>query len=222
MYTHLIWDFNGTLYNDVPAGIKSANRLLCAHGMPPIATVEEYREQFGFPIIDYYRRLGFDFEKTPFDALAHEWLPYYLEESASADLQPGVLHVLQAAKELELPQIILSASEQTMLEQQVVSLGIRPYFREILGLGNIHAHSKIELALRWKEAHPNANPLFLGDTVHDAEVAGAIRADCILLACGHQSKHILEQTDALAVAEDFQQLLPRLLQSLHADLRQDR
>ena len=74
-YTHLIWDFNGTLYDDVQAGIESANRLLASHQLPIFTSTEQYRATFGFPVVDYYVRMGFDFSKTPFDELAHEWLP---------------------------------------------------------------------------------------------------------------------------------------------------
>ena len=82
-YTHVIWDFNGTVYNDVDACIRSANRLLTAHGLTPFSTVTEYRERFGFPIIDYYRRMGFDFDVTPYDELAVEWVDYYMEETST-------------------------------------------------------------------------------------------------------------------------------------------
>ena len=52
-YTHIIWDFNGTIYDDVDACIKSANRLLGAHDLPLVTSVEQYRSLFGFPIQDY-------------------------------------------------------------------------------------------------------------------------------------------------------------------------
>ena len=63
-YTHIIWDFNGTIYNDVDACIKSANRLLSAYDLPLITSLQQYRSLFGFPIQDYYARMGFDFENT--------------------------------------------------------------------------------------------------------------------------------------------------------------
>ena len=88
-YTHIIWDFNGTIYNDVDACIKSANRLLGAHDLPLVRSLEQYRSLFGFPIQEYYVRMGFDFEKTPYSELAVEWVAYYNEESVSAGLADG-------------------------------------------------------------------------------------------------------------------------------------
>lgn len=35
-----------------------------------------------------------------------------------------------------------------------------------------------------------------GDTTHDFEVSNQIGCDCILVSCGHQSKDVLETTNA--------------------------
>ena len=209
-YTHLIWDFNGTLYDDVQAGIESANRLLASHQLPIFTSAEQYRATFGFPVVDYYVRMGFDFSKTPFDELAHEWLPYYLESSADCGLQTGVPALLEVARRQGVRQSIISAAECNLLDSQITKLGIRPYFDEILGLGDIHAKSKEDIALRWRERNPTARPLFLGDTTHDAEVAKAMGADCVLMTCGHQSRAVLERAESLFVADSFSEVACRI------------
>ena len=60
-YTDVIWDFNGTILDDVAAGIASVNKMLSDRGLPTIKDEEHYRKIFRFPIIEYYRALGFDF-----------------------------------------------------------------------------------------------------------------------------------------------------------------
>ena len=35
--------------------------------------------------------------------------------------------------------------------------------------------------------------LFIGDTLHDLEVANAMGARCMLVSCGHQSKEVLSK-----------------------------
>ena len=200
-YTHIIWDFNGTILDDVQVSIESANRLLRSHGLPVIHTVEEYRKKFGFPIIDYYRRMGFDFEVTPYDELAVEWVAYYLEEKKKASVFGDIPTVLQRLREKGIAQIILSATETGMLEGQVRELGIRDYFDTLLGLSNIHAYSKEEIGRDWIATHPEAVPLMIGDTDHDAKVADAMGIDCILLACGHQQRAHLETCKCLFVAD---------------------
>lgn len=209
-YTHLLWDFNGTLLNDVDACVRCANRLLTAHGLPPLSSVAAYRDVFGFPIIEYYRRLGLDLDRLPYTELAPEWVRYYLEEVVSSELYDGITETLTAVRALGISQWVLSATELQMLTQQLDTLGIRSYFDGILGLGNIHAYSKEEIALDWKRTHPDATVLMFGDTDHDAAVAAAIHADCVLLTTGHQPRARLENNRCLFVADSAAEALQRL------------
>ena len=53
----VVWDFNGTLIDDLDLVIRSVNVQLGKRELPPL-TLETYREVFGFPVKDYYRRIG--------------------------------------------------------------------------------------------------------------------------------------------------------------------
>lgn len=77
-YTHVVWDFNGTVLDDVEAGIRAVNDLLVARGLPCIADADAYRRVFRFPIKSYYEALGFDFKKETYEALAPQWVERYL------------------------------------------------------------------------------------------------------------------------------------------------
>ncbi len=206
-YDYLIWDFNGTILDDVDACILSANQLLKNHGLSCIESREAYHKLFGFPIIDYYRRLGFDFDTLPYDELAVEWVAYYLENSKSSTLCPNVRKTIAAVHEMGVKQWILSATEREMLCGQVKKLGIYDYFDGILGLDNINAYSKEEVAVRWRATHPDARMLMIGDTDHDAGVARAMGIDCILVTSGHQSRETLEKFSCLLVADSAKEVL---------------
>lgn len=210
-YTHVLWDFNGTILDDVDASIESANALLERHGLPPIASPEAYRSLFGFPVIDYYRRLGFDFERDSYADLAVEWVAYYLKYSALSTLYPDVVESLDRVKRAGISQLVLSATERGMLERQILDLGIHAYFDGLLGMENIHAYSKEEIALRWRERNPDARILLVGDTDHDSDVARAIGADCVLLSCGHQSAERLAACRPLAVVGSITKVLDLVL-----------
>ena len=190
-YTHIIWDFNGTLLCDMQTGIDSVNIMLKGRGLKTIDTIEEYRERFDFPIEDYYRSLGFDFEREPYSVLAPIWVDLYNERVGSAGMCDGARDVLEHIRGLNLKQLVLSACEINMLNEQTSSLGIRDYFSELIGLDNIHASGKVTLALAWREKNQDARALMIGDTTHDAKVALEIGADCLLYAGGHQSRERL-------------------------------
>ena len=192
-YTDIVWDFNGTLLDDIRAGIDAVNDMLTHRGLSPIQSVEQYRELFCFPIIDYYAKLGFDFEKEDYyTVLAPEWVALYLENYKHSTLSQGALDTLGALSDLGYAQTLLSATELQMLKGQVSELGLEEYFAEVWGLDNIHAGGKIGTAQAWRRAHPNAKALFIGDSVHDWEVAQAVDADCVLCCGGHQSRAQLQ------------------------------
>ena len=204
-YDYVIWDFNGTLLDDVQTGILSVNKLLCDRGLKPVDSVEYYRSVFRFPIIDYYRALGFDFEKEPYEEIAPQWVELYLENVKNADLFCDVEKTLKKIKAHGIKQSVLSATELDMLERQLKTLGIRDFFEEVMGLDNIHAGSKLFLADDWRARHPDSSVIFVGDTDHDVETARALRADCVLVCRGHQSKEYLK-TLGVPVYDDLSEV----------------
>lgn len=188
IYTHVIWDFNGTILDDVDLCIDCVNRMLRDRDLPVIPDRDYYKSIMSFPIEDYYRVLGFDFEREDYHrVLAPEWVAYYLAGEGACGLMPRVIDTLNAIREKGIPQLVLSASRLEQLQAQLKRLGVEGYFEEVLGLDNIYAASKTGLAEAWRRAHPDAVPLFIGDTDHDALAADAMGADCVLYTGGHQS-----------------------------------
>jgi phosphoglycolate phosphatase len=68
-YKNIIWDWNGTLIDDLDIAVKSICTLLVEHELPEIS-VEKYRNVFGFPVRKYYEDIGFDLSKHSFDQLS--------------------------------------------------------------------------------------------------------------------------------------------------------
>ena len=202
-YTHCIWDFNGTIIDDMNAGIRAVNELLAARGLPCIESIDAYRRIFGFPVKNYYERLGFDFSKEPYDVIAHEWVALYLRYVEECGLCKGVYETKRLFEEKGIRQILLSATEKNMLESQIASVGLKNAFDEVWGLDNIFAVSKVDMALEWRKKNPEAIAFLIGDTEHDLEVARAIGADCYLLCSGHQSRELLEGVGALVFDDLF-------------------
>lgn len=199
IHSHILWDFNGTILNDVEVGFESANILLTRHGLNELKSIEEYRKIFCFPIIDYYRKLGFDFNKNPYSELAVEWVSIYNENVYKAKLYDGIIRLLNEINKSKSPQLILSATELKMLKGQLKFLGISEYFDMVLGTGDIYAYSKEEIAINWANIVKPKNALLIGDTTHDKTVADAAGFDCILVANGHEDKQRLIETNATVV-----------------------
>lgn len=187
-----IWDFNGTILDDVDAGIFAVNELLAECGLQGIPDRAVYQETFGFPIRAYYQKIGFDFEKTPYEELAPRWVEKYLRYVSTAECFEDVAVTVKNLNARGVRQIVLSATEREMLVGQLEALGLFSEFEEILGLDNIHAASKLSLAQSWRERNRDVRVLLIGDTDHDVETARSIGAECVLVARGHQSRQRLK------------------------------
>jgi phosphoglycolate phosphatase len=187
-YDHVVWDFNGTVLCDMQVGIDCVNAMLEARGLPILNSLEVYREVFDFPVKDYYRRVGFDFEKEDYKTLlAPLWVSLYEQNEWRAPLFAGVEPLTSALRAHGIRQSILSASESGMMKKQLDARGALTWFDEIWGNDCIHAYGKEGLAAAWRAKHPDACAVVIGDTVHDFAVAQAMDADCILVAAGHHS-----------------------------------
>lgn len=209
-YTHIVWDFNGTILDDVQICIDSVNVLLKRRDLPLIENVEQYHGVFGFPVVDYYVRLGFDLDRESFDKVAVEWINEYNSRRTTAPIQRGALKLLGKFKDIGVKQLIISATEQSMLREQINNeLCIGCYFDELIGLDNIKATSKEHLAVKWREKNKNAAVLFIGDTDHDMTVAESMGADCVLVSQGHQSSEQLLLL-GVNVCRDMDELYSRL------------
>ncbi len=185
---HIIWDWNGTLLNDNWLSIKAINILLEKYNLPSI-TIEKYLEIFTFPVIEYYKKLGFDFDKTPFSVVGTEFIKEYTDRMYDAQLQEGARESLNYLHETSISQSLLSAAEQQMLDELIDYYKLNKYFVKILGIDNHYADSKLHIGQAWVEELQldSDEVLFIGDTLHDLDVAKKIGADCVLIAQGHTS-----------------------------------
>jgi len=196
LFQHIIWDWNGTLLDDTQAGVNAINAMLAARGLRQI-DVPYYRDVFGFPVIDFYRTIGFPVDHEDWDAVAHEFHDRFLADT-SIHLHSHAARALDCFRDAGIGQSILSASEQSILDAMLAHYGIAHYFDGACGVDNLYGHSKLELgrALLQRLSFEPATVLLIGDSLHDHEVAQALGVRCILIAQGHQSHARLARSGA--------------------------
>ncbi|HOO25028.1 MAG TPA: HAD family hydrolase [Candidatus Woesebacteria bacterium] len=209
IYSHIFWDWNGTLLDDVNTALQSVNQMLKLRGMQAI-DLDIYYEYIGTPIRGFYEKL-FDLEKENYDNILAEYHSLYAKLLPQTKLAQGGLEVLEKAKALGVKQTLLSSSEQNQLDAQVKHFGIYDYFEDVLGAENFLAGGKTMRA----KAHIEKNKidskslLVVGDLVQDCEMAKAVGADCILLAAGHQGLKQLEKAGA-PIIRQIDEVIKRL------------
>jgi len=191
-YEHIIWDWNGTLLNDLWLGVEIANKMLENHGAKQLNTAA-YQEAFGFPITGYYEKIGINLAKESFESLTEIFVSLYNENVGKCTLHEGILNILQQFKEAGIQQHILTAAHLDLVNPLLDAFEIRPYFKHIEGVDNFRAEGKVQRgqALIADNNFPKDKTVLIGDTYHDFEVAQAMGIPCILIANGHQSKQRL-------------------------------
>jgi len=180
-----------------------------------LATVERYQKAFSFPVINFYRELGFDFQRESFDKIADEYIESYSRRWKNCQLHAGALDILRFIDERQITQSVLSAYQQERLEEAVDYFGLRRFFVKLIGLNDHYAAGKTENGKHWvNELHYAASEiLFIGDTRHDYEVAQTMEVDCVLMTFGHNSPGQLancpvQLLDSLEQLRNFLACLP--------------
>ncbi len=198
---HVLWDWNGTILDDAWVGLSVMNDLLVKYGKPPLSSLEDYREAFCFPVIDYYTRVGLPREQFAVTSL--EWVDGYYALDDQCALQKGVLAALEAFHARGASQAVLSAQQIDRLKTQAARYPIGQYFDEFMGLSHVYATSKVHLGKEWlaRTGAKPENTLFIGDTLHDKQTADAIGCRCALVACGHQARAALESAGCPVFAD---------------------
>ncbi len=201
-YKYIVFDFNGTIIDDVQLCLDLLNEMLEVEQLP-LVSYSKYKEIFTFPIIEYYKKAGFTFEKRSFKEMSEWFVKKYQPESFKCNLFKNIKETIASLKEEGYKIILLSASQIDNLKEQTDRFNITYLFDEILGIDNIEAKSKLEIARHYFISnHINTREcLFIGDSTHDYEVGNALGGDVILVTYGHQSKEVLSTCNVPLIDE---------------------
>ena len=94
MVRHVIWDWNGTLVDDVSLCVQILNQELKAHQIEEIS-INEYRQKFFFPVACYYKKLGLPFSGFKYEALANRYISEYRKRFKECQLHDGAFKTLE-------------------------------------------------------------------------------------------------------------------------------
>lgn len=186
-YVAIFWDWNGTLVDDLEFNLECINSVIDKRNYKRIDKDEYYRS-FGFPIVDFYKKLGFDFERDPYEEVAKEYIEKYNSGADDVPLRKGVREALAVYADKGVKQFILTASESEIVRHGLRHRGIENYFVDVLGLDNYLASGKTAVGKAYLKEHPlGGDAVLIGDTEHDKHVAEALGIDCVLVKGGHTS-----------------------------------
>src|SRR5574338_663611 len=100
---HIIWDWNGTLLNDVELCCEIINGILARRNLS-LLSLNEYKSIFTFPVKDYYIKAGLDLSKYSFEELGREWMNEYELRKNECGLHEGAAGILEQISEAGIGQ----------------------------------------------------------------------------------------------------------------------
>ncbi|MGW5128880.1 HAD family hydrolase [Streptomyces sp. NPDC004069] len=195
--THIVWDWNGTLFHDNDAVIGATNAAFAELGMEPI-TLEQYRALYCVPIPKFYERLlgrlPTEGEWETMDGVFHR---YYSEHRVRCTLTEGAVELLTGWTSAGHSQSILSMYGHEDLVPLVRGFGIEPHFLRVDGRTGRSGGSKAEHMVRHLGAlSDRVNPVrtvVIGDAADDAVAALHVGARAVLYTGGSHSRASLEK-----------------------------
>jgi phosphoglycolate phosphatase-like HAD superfamily hydrolase len=193
---HVVWDWNGTLFDDHIAVVAAINDALALLSLRPIDS-NAYRTHYTRPVERFYEQVAgrpiAPGEWRTLDEAYHDSYHAWVER---LELAPDAGAALAAAEAAGLTQSLLSMWRHQDLVALVERLGIGRFFRRVDGLrapggGGKTEHLVAHLAAL--EVAPSA-ALLVGDALDDLAAARAVGARCMLYDGGAHHRQALEST----------------------------
>ncbi len=199
-YKVIIWDFNGTLIDDIDAALASVNDMLLRRNLP-IINFEQYASYVDTPIIKFYEHIFDDLYSMDFSKIADEFNSRYEKHLPENAVMANAEEVLEYFNSKGKLQTVISATHIDKVMNRLTQFGLTKHFDKILAHNNLIAEDKTHLAVKYF-AEKGISPqeaVVIGDCVADFKMAEVLGCDCILTTQGHQSRKEFAQTSATVI-----------------------
>ena len=176
MIRNIIFDWSGTLVDDLPAVWKATNVVLVQAGRPEMS-LEEFRAEFSLPFTNFYNRHT---PHVPLPQLEDWFHNHYREIQDSVVELPYAREFLEFCRAHGVRTFVLSTihHDHFLIQSRVTGFDAfldRPY------TGVVDKRKKIHQILAENRLVPDET-LFIGDMQHDIETAhhGGIHSCAVL------------------------------------------
>ena len=197
MYQNLIFDWSGTLVDDMGPTLEATNAVFALHGRSPLAR-DEFRRLFRLPYSEFYEE---HLPGTRLEDLEQHFRRAFAESQVPVTVLPHAREKLNWCRERDIRCFVLTSMDRNTFEQQLDELDMRHYFeatysgvldkREVIG--GILAQHQLEL-------HQTA---YLGDMIHDVVTAKHGGVSSVALLTGYTHRDVLEACEPDWLMEDL-------------------
>lgn len=201
---HVVWDWNGTLLDDLPIVVEAVNHSIAELGESRI-DADDYRDHYTRPVRLFYDAL-FGHQVTD-----DEWLRLntgfhdaYFTLAQNADLAPGAREAMTMVEAAGWSQSLLSMSPHDWLLGIVARLELTERFDLVAGLSEVTGGRKAQhLEVHLDDLGVDGRSTYvIGDTPDDVAAAHHVGATPILFHGGSHHMDVLE-AEGVPIAESL-------------------
>ena len=186
MYQNLIFDWSGTLVDDLGPTLEATNAVFSLHGRSPMDR-DEFRRLFRLPYSEFYE------EHLPgirLDELEHHFRRAFAESQVPVTVLPHAREKLDWCREKKIRCFVLTSMDRGTFEYQLDDLDMRGYF-EATYSGILDKREVIGSILSQHELQASETA-FLGDMIHDVVTAKHGGISSVALLTGYTHRDVLE------------------------------
>ena len=210
----IVFDWNGTLFDDAPIACRCNSLVSESLGYPPIA-MDAFRQYWSMPIENLYRGLGVSEAdiQTINASLLHLFHDNYEPLADKTPLREGAADFLGRAHAADLRQIILSNHIIGPIDRQLNRLGVASFIAAILANPSREHQFRGELKSERLHNYMRQNNLapewtvIVGDSPEETHIARSLGLISVAMTGGFVSEQRLSEARPDHLVHSFSELM---------------
>ncbi len=207
MYKHWIFDWSGTLVDDLALVVSATNHVM-QHYQKPLFERESFRESFCLPYAEFYEEI---LPEVPLEDIEERFREGFAISNEAVPVLPHAAEFLELLQQHGHSMYILTSMDQIAFEQQQQDNGLYSYFKQTYS-GVLDKRELIHTIIAEHQLD-HTETVFLGDMVHDIETAHHGGIASIALETGYDSAERLSTANPTMLVSNLSALRPLVVSS---------
>ena len=197
MYQNLLFDWSGTLVNDLPPTLFATNVVLEENGARAME-LAEFRKRFRLPYPEFYEEV---LPGIPISSLEDTFRSAFHRSPEQVTVLPHAREMMEWCAEQKIRCIVLSSMDATIFAKQAEELKMGHFFEAIYA-GVIDKRHRIGDILTHHDLDPSRTA-FVGDMVHDIDTAHHGGIASVAVTTGYDPQVRLEKAEPTHLFHDL-------------------
>lgn len=189
MFHNIIFDWSGTLCDDLALTLEATNYVLSQYGRPALSRAE-FRDEFQLPYPDYY---AVKIPEARLEDLENHYRHAFDASALRVQLLPYVREFMEFCLHRGIRCFVLTSMDPIAFDVQAEELGMKSYFEHIHS-GIHNKEDYIPLVMRRHGLQPGQTA-FVGDMQHDIRAAHRAGVTGVGVLTGYNNAQQLSQAE---------------------------